>query len=165
MAVPITFLTSATRREHRFERPIRSWTLSSRRKRCMTLTAFSIIRSSSITERTKSKAGQKSPVQVAPKRGIPFLIRSWRLVVHAVHEGAELARTRRMTQLTQRFRLDLADALASDCERLTDLLEGVFGAIFQTEAHLDHLLLASGQRTENIRRLLLEVDIDDRLRR
>ena len=36
----ITFLTSDTRWEHRFERPIRSWTPSSRRKRCMTQRRF-----------------------------------------------------------------------------------------------------------------------------
>ena len=71
----ITFLTSDRRREHRFERPIRSWTPSSRRKRSMTPTAFLIIRSSSISERRKGDRGQKSPVQVERERGIPFLIR------------------------------------------------------------------------------------------
>src|SRR3974390_3136945 len=86
-------------------------------------------------------------------------------VVHAVHEGAQLARARGMTQLAQRLGLDLADALAGDRERLADLFEGVLGAVFQAEAHLDHLLLAGGERAQDLRRLLLEVDVDHGLGR
>ena len=54
-----------------------------------------------------------------------------------------------------------ADALAGDLEGLADLFEGVLGAVFEAEAHLDHTLFAGGQSAENLRGVLLEVDADD----
>ncbi len=64
----------------------------------------------------------------------------------AFEEGAQLARTRRMTQLAQRFRFDLADAFARDGERLADFFERVLAAVVQAEAHLDDFFLARRQR-------------------
>src|SRR5579872_4446961 len=45
------------------------------------------------------------------------------LFLHAIEERAQLARTRRMAQFAESFRLDLANALAGHIERLPDLLE------------------------------------------
>ena len=49
----------------------------------------------------------------------------------AFEEGAQFPRTRRMAQLAQCFRFDLADALAGDSERLADFFERVLAAIIQ----------------------------------
>ena len=71
-------------------------------------------------------------------------------VVHAVHERAQLARARWMTQLAQCLRLDLPDALARDRERLPNLFERMLAAIFQPEAHLDYFLFPWRQRTQHL---------------
>ena len=55
----------------------------------------------------------------------------------------------------------LADALAGDLEGLADLFEGVLGAVFEAEAHLDDTLFARGQGAQDLRGVLLEVDADD----
>src|SRR4026208_2099973 len=52
-------------------------------------------------------------------------------------ERAQLAAARRMPQLAQRLRFDLADALARDREALADLFECVLGAVADAEPHLD----------------------------
>src|SRR5690348_9741040 len=65
-----------------------------------------------------------------------------------------------MTQFPQRLGFDLADAFAGNRKRLSDLFEGVLGAVFESEAHLDYLLLARSQRAQHVRRLLLEVYVD-----
>src|SRR5262245_43465618 len=83
----------------------------------------------------------------------------------AFEEGFELPAARRMPQLAQRLRLDLADPLAGDGEVLADLLERVLGAVADAEAHLDHLLLARRQRLEHLIGLFLEVEIDHRVGR
>ena len=54
-----------------------------------------------------------------------------------------------MTQLAQRFRFDLADALARDRERLADFFERVLAAVVQTKAHLDDFFLARRQRLQH----------------
>ena len=84
-----------------------------------------------------------------------------RLIVDAVHEGAEFARARRVTQLAQGFRFDLADTLTGDGKGLADLFQGVLAAILEAETHLDDLLLARGEGAKNLRSLVLEVDVDD----
>src|SRR5271154_932815 len=66
-----------------------------------------------------------------------------------------------MTQLAQRLGFDLADALSGDLEALADLLEGVLGAVFEAEAHLDDTLFARGQGAKDLRGVLLKVDADD----
>src|SRR6186713_3692071 len=70
-----------------------------------------------------------------------------------------------MPQLAERLRLDLPDALAGHREALTDFLERVFAAFAHAEAHLDYALLARRQRLEDVVRLFLEVEVDDRIRR
>src|SRR5205085_4479013 len=80
----------------------------------------------------KEKRGRGRPrSQMLPIEG---------LVVHAVHERAQLTRARRMSQLAQRLRLDLPYALARHRKRLAHFLQRVLRAIFQAEAHLDDLL-------------------------
>src|SRR5512135_2400004 len=68
-----------------------------------------------------------------------------------------------MTELPQRLRLDLANALARDLEVLTHLFERVVALLADAEAHAEDLLLARRQRLEHLPRLLREVHVDDRL--
>src|SRR5580658_7893056 len=56
------------------------------------------------------------------------------IVRRAFEERAEFARPRRMPQLPQSLRLDLANALARDGERLPHFLERVLAAVVQAEA-------------------------------
>src|ERR1700758_3793858 len=77
-----------------------------------------------------------------------------------LEERAQLAASRRMTQLAQRFRLDLADALAGDGEALADLLERVLAAVADAEPHLDDLLLARRERLQNRLGLFLQLQVD-----
>src|SRR5271170_2713135 len=65
-----------------------------------------------------------------------------------------------MTQLAQRFGFDLADAFASDCERLAYFFQGVLAAVFQSEAHLDDFFFAWRQRAQHLRSLVFQVDVD-----
>src|SRR5258706_16346567 len=78
-----------------------------------------------------------------------------------IEERPQLLRARRMAQLAKRFRFDLPDALAGDVERAADLFERVLGAVADTEAHLEDLLLARRERAQNFVRLFLEVGDDD----
>src|SRR5580692_9279161 len=82
-------------------------------------------------------------------------------VFDAVDEGLQLAAAAGVTELAEGLGLYLADALAGDLEGLADLFEGVFGAVFEAETHLDHTLFARGQGAEDLRGVLLEVDADD----
>src|SRR4051794_36623751 len=77
----------------------------------------------------------------------------------------ELPGPRRVAQLAQRLRLDLADPLAGDVELLADLLEGARAPVFESEAKLEHAPLAAGQRIEHRLDLLLEQLVRGRLRR
>ena len=79
----------------------------------------------------------------------------------AVDEGLQLAAAAGVAQLAQGLGFDLADALAGDLEALADLFEGVLGAVFEAEAHLDDALFARGQGAQHLRGVLLEVDRDD----
>src|SRR5207247_2573468 len=72
-------------------------------------------------------------------------------------EGAQAARAARMTELAQRLRLDLADALARDPEARPDLLERVVSALPDAKAQPQHLLLARRERGQHLPRLILEV--------
>src|SRR6185503_9291385 len=65
-----------------------------------------------------------------------------------------------MPELTQRLGFDLADALAGDREGLADFFKRVLGAVFQAEAHLDDFFFARGERAEDLRGLVFEVDVD-----
>src|SRR3954466_15949063 len=68
----------------------------------------------------------------------------------------ELPRPRRVAQLAQRLRLDLADPLAGDVELLAHLLEGPGTPVLETEAELEPAPLAARQRVEDRLDLLLE---------
>src|SRR5258708_10332212 len=82
-----------------------------------------------------------------------------------LEERLELTRPRRMAQIAQRLGLDLRDAFARDGEILAAFLERVLAAVADAEAHLDHLFLARRQRLQDLVRLLLEVQVDHRVRR
>src|SRR5262249_27288082 len=70
-----------------------------------------------------------------------------------------------MAQLAQGLGFYLADTLARYRERLADLFEGMLGAVFQAEAHLDYLLLAWGERSQHLRGLVFQVYVDHGLSR
>ncbi len=55
-----------------------------------------------------------------------------------------------MAQLAQGPGFDLPNALAGDGERLTNFLQRVLCTVFQTEAHLDDLLLTQGQGAQRV---------------
>ena len=82
-----------------------------------------------------------------------------------VQKVAQLLASGRMAQLAQGLGLDLADAFARDVELLADLLERVRLAVGQTEAHPQHLLLARGQRGQNLLKLLTQQRVGRFLRR
>ena len=84
-------------------------------------------------------------------------------LLDAFDEGLQLAAAAGVTQLAESLGFDLADALACDLEALADFFQGVLGAVFETETHLDDALFARGERAENLRGVLLEVDADDGL--
>src|SRR5262250_1680432 len=70
--------------------------------------------------------------------------------LHSFDESLQLSRPRRMSELAQRFRLDLADALARHREVLAHLFQRVLAAVRpQPESHLDHLFLARRERFQN----------------
>src|SRR4051812_10970239 len=68
----------------------------------------------------------------------------------------ELSRARGVAQLAERFRLDLADALARDAELATYLFERPLAAVVQAEAKLEHAALAAGEAVEHFFDLLFE---------
>src|SRR5205823_13562827 len=67
-----------------------------------------------------------------------------------VQETLQPLRARRVPKLAQRLRLDLPDALASDVELLADLLQGVVGVHFDTEAHAQHFGFPRSERIQNV---------------
>src|SRR5438128_12610482 len=71
-----------------------------------------------------------------------------------------------MTQLTQRLRFNLPDALAGDGKVLADFFERVLAAVWpQTETHLDDLLFARRERLQDLFGNLPQIDIDHGFRR
>src|SRR3954454_10453609 len=77
-----------------------------------------------------------------------------------IEERTELLRARRMGQLAERLRLDLANPFARHIERAADFFERVLGAVADAEAHLEDLLLARGERAQDFVRLLFQVRDD-----
>ena len=53
-------------------------------------------------------------------------------------------------QLLQGFGLDLSDALAGNAELLADFFQRMGAATLQAEAHAQDLLLARGQKVEEL---------------
>src|SRR6266480_3493360 len=70
-----------------------------------------------------------------------------------------------MTELRQRLRLDLPDALASNAERASHVLERARTTVDQPEPQLDHLLLALRQRVQDRLELFLQQDETGRVGR
>src|SRR6266540_4013809 len=73
-----------------------------------------------------------------------------------LEEAPEQLRARRMLELPQRLRLDLADALARHRELLADLLERVVGVETDPETHAQDALLARVERGQHARRGLAQ---------
>src|SRR5205085_347284 len=95
---------------------------------------------------------------------VPQFSRS-KLLTNAFEERLELARARGVAQFPKRLSFDLPDALARDGEVLADLFERVLAAVVaEAEAHLDDLLLARGERRQNLVRYLAQVRDDDGVR-
>src|SRR5207253_800430 len=77
-----------------------------------------------------------------------------------VEEGAEAMAAAGVAQLAEGLCFDLADALASDGEVLSDFFERVLAAVLQAEAHLDDLLLARAERLQDLSGLFAKVQVD-----
>src|SRR5688500_16426613 len=100
---------------------------------------------------TRSLAGPRRPTPLAwlargarsPPPAGSCLLRS------SLQDRTQLPASRGVTQLAQRLRLDLADALARDREALAHFFERVLAAVADAEPHLDDLLLARGQRLQH----------------
>src|SRR2546422_10650952 len=70
-----------------------------------------------------------------------------------------------MTELAERLRLDLADALACDGEALTDLFERVIETPSDAKAHAKHALLSRRERCQHALALLAQMDGRNRVGR
>src|SRR5262249_8826856 len=73
-----------------------------------------------------------------------------------VREVLAVLRARRLTELAERLRLDLPNALARHLEALADLFECVVRLLADPEAETQDLLLARRERREHLPGLLLE---------
>src|SRR3954468_15113517 len=80
-------------------------------------------------------------------------------------ERLEALAARRVAQLAESLRLDLADALARHLEVLAHFLEGVVGLLADAEAHAEDLLLARRERRQDLAGLVGEVHGDTALGR
>src|SRR5687767_2943913 len=88
------------------------------------------------------------------------------LLTDAFEERLELARARGVAELAERLGFNLSYALARDGEVLADLFERVLAAVLaEAEAHLDDLLLARGERGQDLVGYLAQVRGDDRVGR
>src|SRR5438270_6358284 len=85
-------------------------------------------------------------------------------LLQAIRESFEQARARRVAELAQSLRLDLADALARHVEVLADLFERVLLAVrAETVTELDDNLLARAERGEHSVRHLPQIRRHDRV--
>jgi hypothetical protein len=82
-----------------------------------------------------------------------------------VEERPQLPRPRRMLQLAQRLRLDLANTLSRHRELLADFFQRVVGVHADAKAHAQHALLARREGGEHARRGLAQVGLDRRIDR
>src|ERR1700733_8155541 len=82
-----------------------------------------------------------------------------------VEKTSQLAASARVLELAQRFRLDLADALAGHGKLLADFLQRVVGVHAYSKAHTQNALLARRQRSQHARRRLPQVGLDRRIDR
>src|SRR5215475_5532638 len=86
-----------------------------------------------------------------------------RLIPYSVQESPKFPGAGRVTQLAKCLGLDLPNTLPGYGEGLPDLFESMFAAVFQAKAHLDDLFLAWRERTQYVRGLVFQVDVDHRL--
>src|SRR5688572_2666943 len=108
---------------------------------------------------SNSKSGPNEIAGTSPAMTSEFVVRS------VIEETPQLPAPRRVLQLPQRLRLDLADALARHRELLADLLERVVGVHADAEAHAQHALLARCQGCKHPCRCLAQVGERRRLER
>src|SRR3989442_1131591 len=83
----------------------------------------------------------------------------------ALQEGPQALAAGGMAELPERLALDLADALAGHGEGLADLFQGVLATVAYAEAHLEDHLLAGRESLQDLLRLLLQIELDDRVDR
>ena len=79
----------------------------------------------------------------------------------AIEEALQMTDARRMTELTQRFRFDLADAFAGDVVHLADLFERAFITIHETETHFENLAFAFGKSGQHVGRIFRALVFDE----
>src|SRR5580704_13757918 len=72
-----------------------------------------------------------------------------------------MARPFRGSQLAQRLRFNLTDALSGDVKFLPDLFEGVLALAAAADAQADHLLFFGRQGLQNIGGFVADVGVDD----
>src|ERR1700693_1134194 len=94
-----------------------------------------------------------------------YIRRRKALLTDRFQERLQFLGPRRVAQLAERLRFDLADSFACHVEGAPDFLEGVLRAVADTEAHLQDLLFPRGQGLQHAPRLVLEVRDQDRLDR
>src|SRR3984957_18767424 len=80
-----------------------------------------------------------------------------------VEKTSQLAASARVLELTQRFRLDLADALAGHGKLLADFLQRMVRVHAYSEAHAQNPLFARGQRSKHARGCLAQIGLDRRV--
>src|SRR5712692_235312 len=71
-----------------------------------------------------------------------------------------MARPFRRAKLPQSFSLDLADALTSDSELLTDFFQRMLALAADAEAQTNHLLFLRREGLQDIGRLIADVGVD-----
>src|SRR6202790_3280655 len=106
----------------------------------------------------RAHSAKKGAITRAPTSAISPLPPS--SVPHPIHKRPQLPRPRWMPQLSSGLGLNPADSFSRYRKRLSDFLKRVLRAVFQPKAHLDDLLLARRQRTQHLRSLVFEVDVD-----
>ncbi len=114
---------------------VRAYAVRAYAVRAYAVRAYASVRQ---TRDARLKPGVRTQVGLGGEGG-------FRLTPHAdLHAVPQRLRFRQPLELLQRVVLDLADPLARDSERLTDLLERARLGAAETEAQLDHLALALG---------------------
>ena len=93
-----------------------------------------------------------------------FLSASHPLQSSVLHETLEPFTAAWMTEFAQSLGFDLADALAGYGKFLPYFFQGVIGLLADAEAHAQDLFFARGQSRQHFAGLLLQVDVDHRVR-
>src|SRR5215472_4152487 len=82
-----------------------------------------------------------------------------------VEEGSEYPRSARVLQLAKRLGLDLADALASDRERVAYFLQRMVAGHSEAEPHANNALLAGGEGCQDFGDRIAQARLDHRIDR